>query len=226
MCKVDLVVLDVAGTTVEDAGQVPDAFAAALATFGVHVAPDEITRLRGSSKRQAISQLLQARGVDVNRCDEVYRAFCEDLERRYAESARPVPGALEAIAWLRAQGVRVALNTGFERSTVESLMCALGWSQGVVDAVVCGDDVQQGRPAPALIVKCMELTGVTDPGRVANVGDTALDLRSGYRAGVLLNIGVLSGAHPRATLEAEPHTHIIDSVATLPDVLRTKSPSP
>lgn len=219
MRTVDLVVLDMAGTTVQDGGQVPDAFAAALAAYGVHVTTDEIKRVRGASKRQAIRELLQARGVRLELCDEVYATFREDLERRYAETARPMPHATDVMAWLRAGGIGVALNTGFDRMTTAALLKALGWSTGVADVVVCGDDVLQGRPAAAMILKCMELTGVADPGRVANVGDTVLDLRAGHRAGVRFNIGVLSGAHSRAALEAEPHTHLTESVAQLPDII-------
>ena len=52
----------------------------------------------------------------------------------------------------------------------------------------------------------MKLTAVEDPARVANVGDTTLDLESAARAGVRWNIGVLSGAHTREALERAPHT--------------------
>ena len=51
-----------------------------------------------------------------------------------------------------------------------------------------------------------------------NVGDTELDLRAGWNAGVGWNVGVLSGAHPRERLEGAPHTHLIESVASLPDL--------
>jgi phosphonatase-like hydrolase len=219
MRSVDLVVLDMAGTTVQDGGQVADAFAAALAGYGVHVGVAEITPIRGASKRRAIHDLLQARGVPLTLCDEVYDAFRTDLARRYAQNAAQVPAAAETMAWMRAKGMRVALNTGFDRATTAALLKGLGWSTGTADAIVCGDDVPQGRPAATMIQRCMELTGVRDPGRVANVGDTVLDLRAGHRAGVRLNIGVLTGAHNRATLEAEPHTHLIESVADLPGVL-------
>ena len=66
-----------------------------------------------------------------------------------------------------------------------------------------------------MILLAMERAGVHDPARVANVGDTALDLESAARAGVGWNIGVLSGAHSREALERAPHTHIIQSVADL-----------
>ncbi len=52
---------------------------------------------------------------------------------------------------------------------------------------------------------------------VAAVGDTANDRKAAERAGVGWNI-VLSGAHDRTTLAAEPHTHLLASVADLPDL--------
>ena len=61
----------------------------------------------------------------------------------------------------------------------------------------------------------MEAAGAASVHRVANVGDTTLDLRAGRNAGVRWNIGVLSGAHDRRTLEGAPHTHLIPSVADL-----------
>jgi len=89
----------------------------------------------------------------------------------------------------------------------------------VVDAVVCGDEVAQGRPAPYMIFHCMKATGVSDVRRVANVGDTVLDLQAGHNAGVALNVGVLSGAHGRDQMQSAPHTHLLNSVADLPALL-------
>ena len=127
-------------------------------------------------------------------------------------------------AWLRDRGIRVALNTGFDRDTTQMLLTALGWVAHTVDGIVCGDDVPQGRPAPYLIFRCMEATGAVSVGRVANVGDTALDLRAGHNARVRFNVGVLSGAHGRDLLAAEPHTHLLASVADLPALLAGAEP--
>ena len=144
----------------------------------------------------------------------VYTSFRAHLANRYASGGvRAVAGAERAFRWLREHGVRVVLNTGFDREMTALLLGALGRADGVVDAVVCGDDVRLGRPAPYLIFRAMETTGTHSIHRVANVGDTTLDLQAGYDAGVRWNIGVLSGAHDRQTLERMPHTHILPSVA-------------
>jgi len=130
-----------------------------------------------------------------------------------------VAGAADAFAAFKAAGVRIALTTGFDRETTVMLLEALGWNHGVADAVVCGDDVAAGRPAPFLIFHAMEAALATSVHRVAAVGDTTLDLEAGRNAAVRWNIGVLSGAHDRLRLESVPHTHLIASVADLAALL-------
>jgi phosphonatase-like hydrolase len=213
--KIELVVCDMAGTTVRDAGQVPQAFTSALAVHGIPVTPQAINSLRGASKRLAILKLIPEGGDRAARAGQVYATFVQHLAQVFNGTVEPVP----AYRSPRARGVRVALNTGFDRETTNLLLDALRWREGVVDAVVCGDEVKAGRPAPYMIFHCMEATGVTDVRRVANAGDTVLDLQAGHNAGVALNIGVLSGAHGRDQMQPQPHTHLLNSVADLPELL-------
>lgn len=210
-----LVIFDMAGTTVEDRGQVPAAFSAALSEAGINLSADEITRVRGASKRQAIRQLLPA--TEQPRADEIYARFRDELSQRYrSDGVRSIAGAEDIFRRLRLKGAKVALTTGFDRAIAALLFSSLGWAPTTVDAVVCGDEVDNGRPSPDMILVAMKLTGVPDASQVANIGDTALDLEAASRAGVRWNIGVLSGAHGRETLEQAPHTHIINSIADLP----------
>ena len=210
-----LVIFDMAGTTVEDRGQVPMTFKETLARHGVMVTHEQITGIRCASKREAIRSLLPPAHAD--RAERVYGEFRDALAQRYLrEGVRSIPGADEAFATLRKAGVKVALSTGFDRDIADLLLSALGWTRNTVDIVVCGDDVSNGRPAPDMILLAMKRAGIDDASLVANLGDTALDLESAARAGVKWNIGVLSGAHAREALERAPHTHIIQSIAALP----------
>jgi phosphonatase-like hydrolase len=110
------------------------------------------------------------------------------------------------------------VNTGFDRDITGILLDALGW-ENIADAVICGDDVAQGRPAPYMIFRAMEQTGTMDMRQVLNVGDTVSDLQAAHNARVAVSVGVLSGAHRRAQLEREPHTCLIGSIADLPGVI-------
>jgi phosphonatase-like hydrolase len=220
MRSVELVIFDLAGTTVEDRGEVPEAFTAALAAHGISVSPPQLRSVRGASKRQAILHFIPPGPQQLACAESVYASFREHLAQRYqSDGVRPVAGADATFRSLRERGVRVALNTGFDREMTAMLLDALGWGGGFFDAVVCGDDVAQGRPAPYLIFRAMESAGASNVHRVANVGDTALDLLAGHNAGVKWNVGVLSGAHERPQLEDAPHTHLLPSVAELPSLL-------
>ena len=88
--------------------------------------------------------------------------------------------------------------------------------------MVCGGDVQHGRPAPDLIFRAMHVADIADAQQVMNVGDTALDLQAGHYAGVRWNVGVLSGAHSREQLAQAPHTHVLGSVADLGSIVILK----
>ena len=208
-----------AGTTVVDDGQVPQAFVAALAEHGIAVGDSDIRNVRGASKRQAILDLLPQGPGREEKAARALAAFRQHLARLYQGTVREIPGASGTFGWLRSRGVRVALNTGFDRETAQMLLEALGWHEGIADAVVCGDDVERGRPAPDMILRCMDLAKVAGAGSVANVGDTVLDLQAGHNAKVGWNIGVLTGAHERSLMAAQPHTHLLGSVADLPPLL-------
>lgn len=208
-----LVVLDLVGTTMQADDAVPRAFTAALADEGVTLTPAQIVAMRGATKRTALRQVLAGRDALEQRVERAYARFQAELLAAYnAATVTPVIGAEELMAQCRAHGVRVALNTGFDGALTSHLMGLLGW-RDAVDAVVCGDDVAAGRPAPYLIFHAMEATGVVDVRAVASVGDTVLDLGAGANAGVRWNIGVWSGAHDRATLAQAPYTHLCASIA-------------
>ena len=55
--------------------------------------------------------------------------------------------------------------------------------------------------------------------RVAKVGDTPADLEEGRNAGCGLIVGVTQGTHHRRDLEVYPHTHLIDTISDIPQVL-------
>lgn len=217
---IKLVVSDIAGTAVHDGGEVAAAFNAAMADHGIEVSAQQVSAVRGASKREAIAKLTEPKyGKDAARVEAVYASFKSHLQRVFTCEARPVAGAPETFAWLKAHNIKLALNTGFDRDITEILLSALSW-RGIADAVICGDDVKQGRPAPFMIYRSMEATDTFNVREVLAVGDTVSDLQAAHNAGVGAAVGVLSGAHTRAQLEREPHTHLIDSIAGLPTLWR------
>jgi phosphonatase-like hydrolase len=215
----DLVVCDLAGTTIYDRGEVPAAFEQALREAGLRFDAAEVSAWRGASKREVVGRLIARQdGGGAIEIDRVYRRFRELLLQRLAHAGPlSLPGVHETLARLKADGCRLAATTGFDRDVVETILAAVPWAE-LLDAWVCGDDVAQGRPAPFMIFRAMERCGVVDVRRVAVVGDTRLDLEAGWNAGAGWRIGVLTGAHDRVTLATAPHTHLCDAVTVLPSL--------
>jgi phosphonatase-like hydrolase len=215
-----LVVFDLAGTTVHDGGSVVRCFTSALGEHGIAVTPEEIAAMRGASKREAIARLLGDDPQASHRAAAVYEAFrAHVMSACQRRELAAIDGAAAVFRELRARHVRVALNTGFDRQLTDVLLAGLGWSARDVDAVICGDEVPRGRPAPYLIFAAMQATGVDSVHAVVNVGDTTLDLEAGHNAGVRWNVGVLTGAHDRSRLERAPHTHVVNAVTDVAALL-------
>ena len=221
MEKLDLVVFDMAGTTVQAENQVPATLQQAFEQVGVTLSDEEIRSVRGRSKREAISDLLNGHLSLVDyRCHrpEVYDDFQRILMERYeGQGVEPVDGANETFEWLRTRDVKVALSTGFDRALAALLLRMVGWDKSL-NLVVCNEDVSRGRPAPYLVFRAMEWTDCECVHRVAVVGDTVSDLQAADNAGVRWRIGVLSGAHSKTQLKTCPHSEIISSVKELPSL--------
>ncbi|MET9232313.1 phosphonatase-like hydrolase [Lentzea sp. NPDC003310] len=210
---IDLVALDIAGTTVEEHGLVYRALADTVTAAGGSA--NDVGRWMGADKREAIAAMLGRSEVDTEVQD-----FRARLAKHYADTPpTPMPGVPEALAVLRDNGIKVALTTGFDRTVVDGLLDVLGWQEGVLDAVVCVDDVEAGRPAPYMIHRAMELTGVRDVRRVLTAGDTTRDLEAGTNAGAGFVVGVLSGSQTAEQLGAARHTHLLPSVAEIPALI-------
>lgn len=180
-----------------------------------------VPQLDGTEKRSAITNLLAVGGVeaDVDVIDEAYGWFTDALAQGYRDHPPvPFPGVTDVIADLRGLGVKVGLTTGFSTEVTASLLAGIGWSVGdTLDAVVCADQVAQGRPAPYMIHRVMEHTGVLDVHRVLAAGDTIVDLQAAHNAGVI-GVGVLTGSVPAEVLKEQPHAHVLDSLADLPSI--------
>ncbi|MEN9202896.1 MAG: HAD hydrolase-like protein [Thermostichus sp. DG_1_6_bins_120] len=222
--SIRLVVFDMAGTTVKDNNDVSKALIAAFAQVGIPVGMADTHSVMGYPKPVAVRLLLQKCQPEALRAtpelvDKIHSLYLRSMIHFYQTDPglQEAPGAAETFAALKRQGIRVALDTGFDRATAEVLLQRLGWlEQGLVDVSVTSDEVANGRPCPDLIFEAMRRAGVSQVSQVAKVGDTPADLQQGSRAGCRYVVGVTSGSHTAQELAKEPHTHLIEY---LPQVL-------
>jgi phosphonatase-like hydrolase len=228
---IELVVFDMAGTTVYDGDAVNTSFRSALNAACVHAEAEAVNAVMGLHKPEAIRHLLADAGrtFTEQEVNAIHNDFVQRMSTYYATdpAVREVSGAAAAFTALRRAGIKTTLNTGFNRAVTDVILHRLGWrSSALIDAVVTSDEVPRGRPHPDMIQLLMSRLDVRDPRQVAKVGDTKADLEEGTNAGCGLVIGVTSGTCTREQLQALPHSHIVESVAEVPALIATFNRQP
>lgn len=223
--KPQLVVFDLAGTTVKDNQDVPRTLQQSLATHEITVPIASASRLMGIPKPVAIKALIKesnpSQPVEEKMVDEIHRTFISSMIRFYEEdpTVDEKVGVSEILSLLKSNGVKVVMDTGFDRATTDPLIKRMKWlDKNLIDGSVTSDEVTNGRPFPDMIYHAMKLTHVTDCKQVAKVGDTQSDMLEGTNAGCGWVIGVTTGAYSRQELIKEPHTHLIEQVLELKEI--------
>lgn len=222
--NIDLVVFDMAGTTINDEDGVNRCLRAALEHVGVAATRDAVNQVMGIPKPQALRQLLERyERPDLQpRITAIHDDFVARMIDFYQRdpSVREIAGAGDTFRRLHEAGIKTALDTGFSRDITDVVLKRLGWKAGeLLDTTVTSDEVARGRPHPDMIEKAMRDVQVSDAGRVAKVGDTPADLEEGTAAGCGMVVGVTGGSHTAEQLKPHPHTHLIGTVAELPALL-------
>ncbi len=216
----ELAVFDVAGTTVLDGDAVLECLLSAVETRAAVTAPAALA-VMGLPKPVAIRHLLSASGdIPAAALDEAVEAAHRDFRNamimRYQHGPLAAAAGVERVfAALQDAGIAVALDTGFSRDILDTVLARLGWTEGAtVDFTIASDEVERGRPHPDLIHRLMALAGVTDARAVVKTGDTPSDLAEGLAAGCGLVVGVTYGTHTREQL-TRPGVRTIDRLRDL-----------
>jgi phosphonatase-like hydrolase len=221
MSNIQLVVFDIAGTTVRDTGLVAKAFIDAFNEFNIDVPVMTVNQVMGFRKIDAIRML----APDANNAaliEQIHTAFTRNILALYQNDPElaPLPHAEETFQQLRQKRIKIALNTGFTRVVTNAILQRLQWNTpGKLDIVVCSDEVPEGRPHPYMIKSIMHQMDISDSKAVVKVGDTKVDVEEGRNAGCRLVVSVTTGAYTRSELELYKPDHIIESLVELPALL-------
>ncbi|OQP58202.1 hypothetical protein A3860_07710 [Niastella vici] len=211
-----LVVFDIAGTTVRDTGLVAKAFIDAFNEFNIDVPVMTVNQFMGFRKKDAIRMLLPQQNEEL--AEQIHDAFTRNMLHIYENDPelQPLPYAETVFQQLKQRGIKIALNTGFTRTVTNTILQRLQWTiPETIDMVVCSDEVPEGRPYPFMIKTIMQQLAVTDSQTVVKVGDTKVDVEEGRNAGCGLVVSVTTGACPRSELELYKPDRIIDTLAEL-----------
>ena len=226
---IQLVVFDMAGTTVSDKNYVGLAFQQAMKLHGFEVPIEEVNPIMGYEKPLAIKMMLEKKVDDSalitsDLITNIHKEFVLKMIQFYTESPdiKPLPDVDNTFLILKNAGIKIALNTGFSRDIASVIVKRLGW-ENKIDLLVASDEVPKGRPFPDMIQKIMKELNVSTAESIAKVGDTEVDVNEGINAGCKYVIAVTTGAFTREELLPYNPTHIVDNVAEILNIIGVSS---
>lgn len=222
---IEMVVFDMAGTTVNEDNVVYKTLHKAINAHGVEVSLTTVLEQgAGKEKLQAIKDVLIAVNApkDID-AESIFKDFKVMLNEAYNTLAvSPINGVEALLLQLKHVGIKVVLNTGYNSKIANLLLQKLHWNLGEhYDMLITADDVERGRPYPDMIEKAMKQFDIKNSKHVLKAGDSAIDIEEGKNANCGIIVGVLSGAQTREQLETVSPDYIIESLADLIDVLNS-----
>lgn len=212
---VQALIVDWAGTVVDYGSRAPaGVFVEVYRRHGVRISDEQARGPMGMEKRAHISAIaalpevnaawVAANGAAINEADidEMYHEFLPlQLEclPRYADL---IPGTRELVAACRARSIKIGSSTGYSRALMEVLMPEARRRGFEPDAMVCADDVPQGRPAPWMCFENAKRLGVWPMAAIIKVDDTIPGIEAGLNAG-MWTVAVTKSGNELGLSEAE-----------------------
>jgi phosphonoacetaldehyde hydrolase len=196
MGQIAAVILDWAGTVLDHGSRAPmGAFVRAFAEFGVTISINDARGPMGMAKRDHISAVIygppvaaawqKAHGRQPNEqdIDAIFAVFEPMNVASVLDHADFIPGALDALAAIKARGIRIGSTTGYTRPIMNRLAPVAAKAGYTPEIIVCAGDLPAGRPSPLMMWHAMAQMGVWPAWKIVKVDDTVPGIGEGLAAG-------------------------------------------
>ncbi len=144
--SIELVVFDIAGTTVSDKGNINEVFRDAFSNAGMDVDAGDVDGVMGYRKKEAIEIIVEKYKPGFEKDEDFIEAIHEDFTKQMVafyetdEALSPLPYAEKVFQELHNNKIKVALNTGFTKVITAPILKRLGfYKAGFNDEVICSD---------------------------------------------------------------------------------------
>lgn len=221
--NIDLMVCDMAGTTVQEGGLVYKTLQNCMRQGGLEFSDEAFHPWHGAKKEAVIEHFARQAGMSDAELEvkiiKISDDFIAAIDEAYFDDESTIShidvGLMSYFRTLQKVGIKIGLDTGYPQNIQEGLVKRLGFDK-VVDGYISSYDVREGRPYPYMIHRLMERLGIESVHRVAKVGDSVRDIEEGRNAGCGLVVGVLSGADSQEALFAAGADVVVNCVVDLP----------
>lgn len=186
----DAVIFDLDGTLVDSMWVWKDIDKVYLSSHGIHTTED-IQKLIGGISMQQTAVLFREHFHLQDPVEKMMDDWNRMAMDRYRNEVTVKKGGREFLSFARAQGKKTAIASSNSRELVMAALTGTGLD-GMFDAIVTGNEITNGKPAPDVYLHTAEKLGVM-PGRCLVFEDLVDGITAGKRAGCRV-IAVLDAA--------------------------------
>lgn len=181
MQPIQAILFDMDGTLVDSERVGQKAWAATADEMGIDIPEDLVRSFIGRPSHSCRTLLAEHLGGDVDLADRVFDLHIELFLRFVETDLELKPGAIEVLEALKEAGYPLAIATSTARVRAVPRLERFDMLK-YFDSVTCGDEIENGKPAPDIFIESARRLGV-DPAACAVIEDSHNGVRSGYAAG-------------------------------------------
>ena len=169
--QISLYLFDFDGTLVDSRESLYPVFKAGYSVVGRDVTKEEASLWMHYNILESIAMS----GVPEDKWPLVVESIIKSLDLPEAMAMIHLfPETVEVLKELKAHGKRIGIVSNNASGHIKNVLNTLHVDI-VFDTIVGSDMVENGKPAPDLVFKAMELTGETDLGSIVYIGDSLQD---------------------------------------------------
>lgn len=180
--------------------------------FGVDVPEDVNKQYKGSPLHEHFQGLKDRFNVQTP-LEELLDKQNAHISKMYSEYVELFSNVKEVLFEFKQKYLQ-ALATSSERKLVNIVLKRFDIEE-VFDAVTCGDEVEQGKPAPDIFLKTAEKLGVS-PGEAVVIEDSFNGIKAGKAAGMVV---IAHKAHHNSEIDFSLADFVVKDLREIPKIL-------
>lgn len=208
------VVFDLDGTLIDSLPSLTKAANTLLGRRGLPPLPmDTVAGFIGRGEKVFLERMIAATALNAGEFDALLAEYMP-IYKAAAEETVMMPGAIDALQALKADGVSMGLVTNKPRAPLVPTLEAVGLTP-YFDVILAGDDLEHRKPDPEPLHSAIRMLGAD---RCIYVGDSEIDAETAERAGqtfVLYTEGIRG-----VEISGIPHVVAFNDFAMLPGIVR------